>query len=115
MEKQKHVITSAGVKMPRIIYGTAWKKDRTADLVVKAVLAGFRGIDTACQPKHYDEALVGAALNRLKDHGIERDAFQNRCHMINIPLLRCRWPNPLKYRKETCKQNMWILSYFIHQ
>jgi len=64
--------TSAGVKMPRIIYGTAWKKDRTADLVVKAIQAGFRGIDTACQPKHYNEPLVGAALHRLKDHGIER-------------------------------------------
>lgn len=27
--------------------------------------AGFRGIDTACQPKHYQEDLVGAALARL--------------------------------------------------
>ena len=25
------------------LYGTAWKKDLTADLVVQAVLAGFRG------------------------------------------------------------------------
>lgn len=39
--------------IPRIIYGTAWKKDATTDLVVKAVLGGFRAIDTACQPKHY--------------------------------------------------------------
>ena len=67
--------TSAGVKMPRIIYGTAWKKDRTADLVVKAIQTGFRGIDTACQPKHYNEALVGTALQRLKDHGVEREAL----------------------------------------
>ena len=48
--------------MPRLIYGTAWKKERTTDLVVQAILAGFRGIDTACQPKHYSEALVGDAL-----------------------------------------------------
>jgi len=75
MVDQKWLTTSAGVKMPRIIYGTAWKKDRTADLVVKAVQAGFRGIDTACQPKHYNEPLVGAALHRLKDHGIEREAL----------------------------------------
>jgi diketogulonate reductase-like aldo/keto reductase len=61
--------------MPRIIYGTAWKKDRTADLVVKAVQAGFRGIDTACQPKHYNEALVGEAFMRLKNQGIEREAL----------------------------------------
>ncbi len=61
--------------MPWIIYGTAWKKERTADLVVKAIQAGFKGIDTACQPKHYDEPLVGVALNRLKDHGIGRETL----------------------------------------
>jgi diketogulonate reductase-like aldo/keto reductase len=75
MLDQKWLTTSAGVKMPRIIYGTAWKKDRTADLVVKAVQAGFRGIDTAGQPKHYNEPLVGTALQKLKDHGIEREAL----------------------------------------
>ncbi len=75
MVDQKWLTTSAGVKMPRIIYGTAWKKDRTADLVVQAIQAGFRGIDTAGQPKHYNEALVGTAIQRLKDHGIEREAL----------------------------------------
>lgn len=75
MLDQKWLTTSAGLKMPRIIYGTAWKKDRTADLVVKAIQAGFRGIDTACQPKHYNEPLVGTALQRLKDHGIEREVL----------------------------------------
>jgi diketogulonate reductase-like aldo/keto reductase len=75
MADQKWLTTSAVVKMPWIIYGTAWKKERTADLVVKAVQAGFRGIDTACQPKHYDEPLVGAALHRLKDRGIERETL----------------------------------------
>ncbi|MCJ7775488.1 MAG: aldo/keto reductase, partial [Desulfobulbaceae bacterium] len=75
MVDQKWLTTSAGVKMPRIIYGTAWKKDRTADLVVKAIQAGFRGIDTACHPKHYNESLVGAALQRLQNQGIEREAL----------------------------------------
>ena len=73
MEDQLVVTTTAGVRMPRIIYGTAWKKEHTDELVVKAVLAGFRGIDTACQPKHYQEPLVGLALQRLKTLGIERD------------------------------------------
>ena len=73
MLHQKWRTTSAGVKMPRIIYGTAWKKDRTADLVVKAIQIGFRGIDTACQPKHYNEPQIGTALQRLKDYGIERE------------------------------------------
>ena len=34
--------------MPKMLYGTAWKKERTTDLVVQAVLNGFKGIDTAC-------------------------------------------------------------------
>lgn len=72
METQLWLKTSAGVNMPPIIYGTAWKKDRTADLVVKAIESGFRGIDTACQPKHYNEPQVGMALQRLKKHGIQR-------------------------------------------
>jgi diketogulonate reductase-like aldo/keto reductase len=75
MLDQKWLTTSAGVKMPRIIYGTAWKKDRTEDLVVKAIQTGFRGIDTACQPKHYNEPQIGTALQRLKDHGIDREAL----------------------------------------
>jgi diketogulonate reductase-like aldo/keto reductase len=47
---------------PPIIYGTAWKKEQTEALVARAIRAGFRGIDTACQPKHYHEPGVGAAL-----------------------------------------------------
>jgi diketogulonate reductase-like aldo/keto reductase len=61
------------MKMPSLIYGTAWKKEHTADLVVQAVLSGFRGIDTACQPKHYNEPLVGEAIKRLRSHGIHRE------------------------------------------
>ncbi len=50
------------MQMPPLIYGTAWKKDRTESLVAQALRAGFRGIDTACQPKHYHEPGVGAAI-----------------------------------------------------
>ncbi|KAL3071108.1 hypothetical protein niasHS_015850 [Heterodera schachtii] len=58
----------------RIIYGTAWKKERTAELVRSAIKAGFRAIDTACQPKHYDEALVGVALEQLlREKSISRE------------------------------------------
>jgi diketogulonate reductase-like aldo/keto reductase len=63
----------AGTEIPGIIYGTAWKKERTADLVETALLAGFKGIDTAGQPKHYDEALVGAGLQRAQQQGIARE------------------------------------------
>jgi diketogulonate reductase-like aldo/keto reductase len=44
---------------PHLVYGTAWKEDETALLVSQAVKAGFRFIDTACQPKHYNEPGVG--------------------------------------------------------
>ena len=47
---------------PRIIYGTAWKKAATAALIELALRQGFRGIDTACQPKHYHEAGVGEGV-----------------------------------------------------
>lgn len=44
------------------LYGTAWKEERTAELVELALHAGFRAIDTANQRKHYFEAKVGEAL-----------------------------------------------------
>jgi diketogulonate reductase-like aldo/keto reductase len=46
----------------QILYGTAWKQDETERLVRRAIEVGFRGIDTACQPKHYNEAGVGAGI-----------------------------------------------------
>lgn len=50
------------VSLPNLIYGTAWKKEKTAFYVAQAIECGFRAIDTACQPKHYSEALVGSGL-----------------------------------------------------
>lgn len=52
----------AAMTMPPIIYGTAWKRDDTERLARQALSAGFVGFDTACQPKHYDEAALGRAL-----------------------------------------------------
>ena len=40
------------MKIPNMIYGTAWKKENTTTLVYEALMEGFRAIDTACQPKH---------------------------------------------------------------
>jgi diketogulonate reductase-like aldo/keto reductase len=66
------IISAANVRTPRIIYGTAWKKSQTARLVEKAIAQGFRGIDTACQPKHYDEAGVGAGVTASLDDALVR-------------------------------------------
>lgn len=52
------------------LYGTAWKEERTADLVEKALRAGFRGIDTANQRRHYFEAGVGEALSAAYRKGM---------------------------------------------
>jgi diketogulonate reductase-like aldo/keto reductase len=51
-----------GVSVPRFLYGTAWKEDRTEPLTGLALRQGFRGIDTANQRRHYDEAAVGRAV-----------------------------------------------------
>jgi diketogulonate reductase-like aldo/keto reductase len=67
------ITSAANVRTPRIIYGTAWKKSQTARLVEKAIRQGFRGIDTACQPKHYDEPGVGAGVAASLGDALVRD------------------------------------------
>ncbi|MGZ4976442.1 MAG: aldo/keto reductase family protein [Methylobacter sp.] len=72
MDHNDFLTSAYGVRMPRIIYGTAWKKDSTAALVEQAVGLGFRGIDTACQPKHYNEAGVGDGVAACLHRGMDR-------------------------------------------
>ncbi len=66
------ILSNSKIRVPRIIYGTAWKKAATEDLVKLAIQNGFRGIDTACQPKHYDEAGVGAGIAASLKQGLTR-------------------------------------------
>jgi diketogulonate reductase-like aldo/keto reductase len=63
------------INMPSFVYGTAWKKNATTGLVLKAISMGFTAIDTANQPIHYQEALVGNALLVLEKEGISRDTI----------------------------------------
>jgi diketogulonate reductase-like aldo/keto reductase len=51
-----------GVRVPRFLYGTAWKENETQRQVELALAEGFRGIDTANQRRHYYEAAVGQAI-----------------------------------------------------
>lgn len=67
------LITYNHVPVPPFMYGTAWKKEATAQLVQLAVGAGFTAIDTANQLIHYQEALVGEALLALAQQGVTRD------------------------------------------
>lgn len=67
-------MTVGGVPVPAFLYGTAWKEARTAELVRLALGAGFRGIDTANQRKHYVEAAVGEAVaETLARGGLTRE------------------------------------------
>lgn len=66
--------SNALAPVPSFLYGTAWKETRTEELVLLALEAGFRGIDTANQRKHYFEAAVGAALRKAtQDGSVTRD------------------------------------------
>jgi diketogulonate reductase-like aldo/keto reductase len=59
---------------PHLVYGTAWKKDLTAQHVNLAIKSGFRFIDTACQPRHYNEPQVGDGWKSAADElGLKRD------------------------------------------
>jgi diketogulonate reductase-like aldo/keto reductase len=48
--------------VPALLYGTAWKEDRTSALTELALRTGFRGVDTANQRRHYFEAGLGEGL-----------------------------------------------------
>jgi diketogulonate reductase-like aldo/keto reductase len=62
--------------IPKMIYGTAWKEDATENHVCTAIQMGFRGIDTANQRRHYNEAAVGSAIFEvLKSCAKRKDFF----------------------------------------
>lgn len=69
------ITTYNDIHLPSFMYGTAWKKDATTQLVQLAVSAGFKAIDTANQLIHYNEALVGEALLTLAQQGTTRESL----------------------------------------
>ena len=86
MHSENNLMSAAGVQMPRIIYGTAWKKQATAGLVELALRTGFRGIDTACQPKHYHEVGVGDGIKAAMRGGFltrEQLYLQTKFTLLN--------------------------------
>ena len=72
------------VPLPSFMYGTAWKKEATTQLVQSAVASGFTAIDTANQLIHYQEALVGEALQALGKKGVKRETLflQTKCTSV---------------------------------
>jgi diketogulonate reductase-like aldo/keto reductase len=61
----ERTLSIEGVRVPRFLYGTAWKEDETQRLTELALQQGFRGIDTANQRRHYHEAGVGRAISMV--------------------------------------------------
>jgi diketogulonate reductase-like aldo/keto reductase len=63
--------------IPSFLYGTAWKEERTEALTRLALDAGFLGIDTANQRKHYFELAVGRAVASFIGSGrcVREDLF----------------------------------------
>jgi diketogulonate reductase-like aldo/keto reductase len=119
-------LSNQNIQMPNMIYGTAWKKENTANLVCKAILKGFKGVDTACQPKHYREDLVGQGLLKAYESGIKReDLFlQTKFTPIdgqdqsNMPYLQSdEIEVQVEKSFETSKRNLktdFIDSYILH-
>lgn len=66
----EHSLSIHGRRVPRFVYGTAWKEQDTQRLTELSIEAGFRGIDTANQRRHYFEAAVGQAITACRQKGL---------------------------------------------
>ena len=83
---------------PVLKYGTAWKKEATSDLVQQAIKSGFRHIDTACQPRHYNEGGVGEGWTAAaKDLNLKREDIWLQTKYSSIP---AQDPDNIPYDKD---------------
>jgi len=104
----RQIISAFGVAMPGLIYGTAWKKERTTALVELALRLGFRGVDTACQPKHYHEAGVGEALSAASSNGLTRSEIYVQ---TKFTPLAGQDPNDVRYDPKASLSRQVIKSF----
>ncbi|KAK0744940.1 NADP-dependent oxidoreductase domain-containing protein [Apiosordaria backusii] len=58
-----------GDHIPRILYGTARRKQKAPPDVYTALQTGYRGIDTASSRRFHQEDEDGRAIRRFLDHG----------------------------------------------
>ncbi|KAH8892115.1 Aldo/keto reductase [Thozetella sp. PMI_491] len=80
------------------IYGTAWKRERTTACTASAIKAGFVCFDTANQPRHYREDLVGEAIREALAKGLVpgREAFH----------IQTKFSRPTAQDPETCPYDL---------
>jgi diketogulonate reductase-like aldo/keto reductase len=69
------------VPMPSFMYGTAWKKEATTQLVELAVASGFKAIDTANQL--IPQKLSGEACRHLEARNREIPYFSNQVTSVD--------------------------------
>jgi len=94
--------TGGDTEVP-FIYGTAWKNERTKELVELAVRKGFRKVDTAAQPRHYQEPLVGEALREVFKAGVVKreDVYVSTTMLDSCVHLEFNYPS---YKRSTRRQ-----------
>ncbi|EEP78482.1 predicted protein [Uncinocarpus reesii 1704] len=61
-----------GPKTPYLVYGTAWKEEKTGEFTETAFRHGFTGVDTANHPTAYNEPLTGDAIEAVLKSGVKR-------------------------------------------
>jgi diketogulonate reductase-like aldo/keto reductase len=119
-------IAHRGQTIPRFLYGTAWKEQRTEHLAYTAMKAGFLGIDTANQRRHYYEAGVGKAVQRiLNEHILQRSELflQSKFTFVSSQDERLPYDPTADYRTQV-KQSLassfehlhtdYLDSYILH-
>ncbi|KAI1126529.1 NADP-dependent oxidoreductase domain-containing protein [Nemania abortiva] len=67
MAPLNQVLVGGKTPIPHLIYGTAWKYERTEELVFTALESGFRAIDSALAFPNYQEPMVGKALRNWEE------------------------------------------------
>lgn len=55
-----------GSNVPKLIYGTAWKKEETQNHLFTAIRKGFKGFDSA-NMVHYNETSAGLGFQQIKN------------------------------------------------
>ncbi len=90
------------------MYGTAWKKDATKIHVADAIKSGFRFVDTACQPKHYNEPGVGEGIHAaLAELGLAREDLYIQTKFTSLD---GQDPDRLPYDREASLEDQVIQS-----
>lgn len=107
MEKAQHFQINE-FSVPRFFYGTAWKEERTADLTLTALKAGFTAIDTANQRKHYFEEAVGQGVKKFLSAG----TVQRKNLFLQTKFTFARGQDERKPYKETDSYTQQVVDSF---